>query len=342
MTDAVLIRTALATLLEGGDLDEAQAAACMEELMTGAATPAQVGAFLVALRAKGEALDEIVGMVRVMREKCLLVHVEGPLLDTCGTGGDSSASFNVSTCAAFVSAGAGARVAKHGNRAMSSKCGSADVLEALGARIDLSPKQVARCIETCGVGFMFAQAFHPAMKHVASVRRELGVRTIFNLLGPMTNPANASRRLLGVASAGLLDTIPAAFQRLGIEHALVVHGDDGLDEVSISGPTAVAELVDGAIRTYHVTPEDCGLARHEASATRGGTPIENAAALRRVLGGAPGPLRDFTLINAGAALVAWYAAGDLAAGVRLAANSIDSGAASKTLDAFIAATQGAS
>jgi anthranilate phosphoribosyltransferase len=339
MSDAAAIRQALAKLVDRRDLDEAEASACMEELITGGATDAQIGAFLLALRMKGESVEEITGMVRVMREMCAHVDVDGPLLDTCGTGGDASGSFNVSTCAAFVAAGAGARVAKHGNRAMSSKCGSADVLEALGAKIDLTPVDVKRCIETTGIGFMFAQAFHPAMKHVGPARREVGVRTVFNLLGPLTNPANASRRLLGVASRDLLETIAAVFQRLGVERALVVHGDDGLDEVSIAGPTTVAELAGGGVRTYRVTPEDFGLRSHDASATRGGAPDENAAAILDVLGGAPGALRDFTLINAGAALVAWGSARDVATGVKLAAQTIDSGAALKKLDAFVAATQ---
>jgi anthranilate phosphoribosyltransferase len=339
MSDGPTIRTAIAKLAERTDLGESEAAACMEELMAGAASDAQIGAFLLALRMKGETVDEIAGMARVMREKCARVDVAGPLLDTCGTGGDASGSFNVSTCAAFVAAGAGARVAKHGNRAMSSKCGSADVLEALGARIDLTPEQVARCIDTVGIGFMFAQAFHPAMKHVGPARREIGVRTIFNLLGPMTNPANASRRLLGVASRGLLDTIPVVFERLGVERALVVHGDDGLDEVSVTGPTTISELASGSVRTYRIAPEDCGLRTHDASAIRGGAPDDNAAAIRDVLGGVRGALRDFTLMNAGAALVAWGAAPDVGAGVSIAAKSIDSGAAAKKLDAFITATR---
>jgi anthranilate phosphoribosyltransferase len=339
MTEAASIRTAIARLVDKRDLDETQAAACMEELMSGAATDAQIGAFLIALRMKGETVDEITGMARVMREKCARVEVDGPLLDTCGTGGDASGTFNVSTCAAFVAAGAGARVAKHGNRAMSSKCGSADVLEALGAKIDLTPEQVARCIENAGIGFMFAQAFHPAMKHVGPARREIGVPTIFNILGPMTNPANASRRLLGVASRDLLEVIPAVFQRLGVERALVVHGDDGLDEVSITGPTTIADFAQGNVRTYRISPEDCGLKPHDAATLRGGAPDDNAAAVRDVLGGALGALRDFTLINAGAALVAWGGADGIAAGVKLAAESIDSGAASKKLDAFVAAAQ---
>jgi anthranilate phosphoribosyltransferase len=339
MTNDTSIRSAIAKLVGRQNLSEAEAAACMGELMTGAATGAQIGAFLTALRMKGETADEITGMVRVMREKAARVEITGPLLDTCGTGGDASGSFNVSTCAAFVAAGAGARVAKHGNRAMSSQCGSADVLEALGAKIDLTPEQVKRCIETVGIGFMFAQAFHPAMKHVGPARREIGIRTVFNLLGPLTNPAGASRRVLGVASPDLLDTLAAVLARLGVERALVVHGDDGFDEISITGPTTVAELTPGGVRTYRVAPEDCGLPCHDVADLRGGTPEQNASALRSVLGGAHGALRDFTLINAAAALVAWGAARDLAEGVKLAATSIDDGAAAAKLEAFVLATQ---
>jgi anthranilate phosphoribosyltransferase len=339
MTNDINIRSAIAKLVERQDLSEPEAAACMQELMSGAATPAQFGAFATALRMKGETVDEIAGMAAVMREHAAHVVVDGPLLDTCGTGGDASGSFNVSTCAAFVAAGAGARVAKHGNRAMSSQCGSADVLEALGAKIDLTPEQVARCIETAGIGFMFAQAFHPAMKHVGPARREIGIRTVFNILGPLTNPADARRRVLGVARADLIEMVATVLGRLGVEHALVVHGEGGLDEVSASGPTTIAELTGDGLRTYRITPEDCGLPTHDAVALRGGTPDENAKALRSVLEGAPGPLRDFTLINAAAALKAWGAAADFADGAELAAKSIDSGAAAAKLDAFIAATQ---
>ena len=339
MTSDATIRTAIAQLVERRDLTEVQAAACMQELMSGEATPSQFAAFVTALRMKGETADEITGMATVMREHCSRLPVDGPLLDTCGTGGDASGSFNVSTCAAFVAAGAGARVAKHGNRAMSSQSGSADVLEALGARIDLGPEAVARCIERIGVGFMFAQAFHPAMKHVAAARREIGIRTVFNVLGPLTNPAGASRRLLGVARPELVETLATVLRRLGIEHALVVHGDDRYDEVSITGPTAVAEVTAGGVRTFRITPEEAGLQRHDIAYLRGGTPQQNAEELRLVLEGAEGPLRDFVLINAGAALVAWGSARDIATGVQLAAKSIDSGAAADKLRAFIAATQ---
>jgi anthranilate phosphoribosyltransferase len=287
---------------------------------------------------KGETADEITGMARVMREKSSRIDVDGDLLDTCGTGGDGSGSFNVSTAAAFVAAGAGARIAKHGNRAMTSQSGSADVLEALGARIDLTPEQVKACIEGVGFGFMFAQAFHPAMKFVAPLRREIGIRTVFNLLGPLTNPAGASRQVLGVPRVDLVETVAAALQRLGSAHALVVHGEDGLDEVSIAGPTQVAELVDGGIRRYTIAPADAGLAPQDIAGVAGGSPNENAQALTLVLEGTPGPLRDFVLINAGVALVAADLAANLKDGVRMAAESIDSGAARAKLDAFVAAT----
>ncbi|HYM15700.1 MAG TPA: anthranilate phosphoribosyltransferase [Dehalococcoidia bacterium] len=338
MTDTFTIADAIARLVERDDLSEDQAAACMEELMTGAATPAQFGAYVTALRMKGETVAEIAGMARVMREKSSRIVVDGPLLDTCGTGGDASGSFNVSTCAAFVAAGAGARVAKHGNRAMTSRSGSADVLEALGAKIDLSPDQVQACIQLVGIGFMFAQGFHPAMKYVAPLRREIAIRTVFNLLGPLTNPAGATAQVVGVARPALVETMAAALARLGSHHALVVHGDDGFDEFSISAPSTVSELADGALRTYRVAPEDVGLERHDISFLRGGSPVQNATELKLVLDGAPGPLRDFSLINAGAALVAWGAAADLRAAVQLAAQSIDSGAAAAKLAAFVEAT----
>jgi anthranilate phosphoribosyltransferase len=338
MTDTFTIRDAITKLVDRRDLTEREAADCMEEMAAGVATPAQIGAFLTALRMKGETIGEMAGMLRVMQEKASRVYVAGPLLDTCGTGGDASGSFNVSTCAAFVAAGAGARVAKHGNRAITSHCGSADVLEALGAKIELSPEQAAVCIERAGIGFMFAPAFHPAMKYVGPSRREIGVRTVFNLVAPLANPALASRQVVGVPRVDLVETIAAVLQRGGSEHALVVHGDDGFDEISISGPTTVAELRDGAIRTYRIAPEDAGLARRDVSELQGGAPDQNAAALRRVLKGEPGPLRDFTLINAAAALVAWGSAGAITSGVALAAKSIDTGAAAEKLEAFIAAT----
>ncbi len=337
MTDFT-IRDAIMQLADRRDLAEGEAARCMEELMSGTATPAQFGAYVTALRLKGETVDEIAGMAKVMREKASRIDVRGPLLDTCGTGGDESGSFNVSTCAAFIAAGAGARVAKHGNRAMTSRCGSADVLEALGAKIDLTPYQVASCIEKAGVGFMFAQAFHPAMKFVAPLRREIGVRTVFNILGPLTNPAGATHQVIGVPRPDLVEKIAAVLARLGADHALVVHGEDGFDEISIGGRSIVAELVDGSVRTYTVTPEDAGLRRHDISTIIGDTPEHNAQELRQVLAGRPGSLRDFALLNAGAALVAWGSAADLKAGVQQATESVDSGAAKTKLDEFIAAT----
>ena len=341
MTDTFTIKDAIARLVERADLSEAQAAACMEEMADGAASPSQVGAFLVALRMKGESVDEMAGLLRVMRERASAVVVHGPLLDTCGTGGDGSSSFNVSTCAAFVAAGAGARVAKHGNRAVTSKCGSADVLEALGAKIELSPAQVAACIERAGIGFMFAPAFHPAMKHVGPLRREMGVRTVFNLVAPLANPARASRQVVGVPRIDLVETIAAVLRQCGSERALVVHGDDGFDELSISGPTTVGELIGGVVRTYRIAPEDVDLPCHNIAYLRGGTPEQNATELRLVLDGAPGPRRDFTLINAGAALFAYGSAADIRSGVVLAAQSIDSGAARAKLDAFVEATNAA-
>ncbi len=335
------IREAIdAIVSHGRSLSEDEAAAVMRDIMSGEATPAQIGAFLVALRLKGETVDEITGMARVMREHALSVPAAGlsGLVDTCGTGGDASGTFNVSTAAAFVVAGAGGRVAKHGNRAMTSACGSADVLEALGAKIDLNPEQVAQCIRDVGIGFMFAQSFHPAMKHVAGPRREIGIRTVFNILGPLTNPAGAAHQLLGVARPELAPLLAEALGRLGARHALVVHGHGGLDELSLSGPSTVHELRDGVLREYTVSPKEVGLAEAPNEAARGGSPEENAAALRAVLGGEPGPLRDITLLNAAAALVAGDAATDLKDGVRLAVRAVDSGAARDKLDAFVKLT----
>ena len=339
MTSDANIRRAISRVADGNDLDEQGAAAVMDELMSGDATPAQFAAFVTALRMKGESIGEITGMARVMRERCSPVAVDGPLLDTCGTGGDATGSFNVSTCAAFIAAGAGARVAKHGNRAMTSQCGSADVLEALGAKIDLTADQVARCIEDAGVGFMFAQSFHPAMKHVGPARREIGIRTVFNLLGPITNPAGATRRVLGVPRPELVEVLATVLGRLGVERAYVVHGDDGFDEVSITGPTTIAQLTEGGVSMMRLAPEDAGLSRHDVAHLRGGTPEQNANEMRLVLEGAEGPLRDFSLINAAVALMAWGAADDIASGVQLAAKSMDSGAAAAKLTAFVQATQ---
>ena len=335
-----MIREAIEALVNGRRaLTEDEAAAAMREIFAGEATPAQLAAFLVALRLKGETVEEVTGMARVMREHALRVEVDGPLLDTCGTGGDGQGTFNVSTAAAFVAAGAGARVAKHGNRAMTSGCGSADVLEALGARIDLGPAQVAECIRRAGFGFMFAQAFHPAMKYAAATRREIGVRTVFNILGPLTNPAGAGSQLLGVARPELAGLIAGALQRLGSRHALVVHGDGGVDELSLSGPSTVYELAGGVTRQYTVSPAELGLAAAPPEAIKGGTPEQNAATLLSILDGERGPLRDVVVLNAAAALVAADLAPDLKEGVRAAASAIDSGAARERVQAFVEITR---
>jgi anthranilate phosphoribosyltransferase len=307
----------------------------MEQLMSGEATPALAAAFLVALRMKGETVDEITGLARVMREKSLHVHIDGPLLDTCGTGGDASGTFNVSTAAAFVAAGAGARVAKHGNRAMSSECGSADVLEALGGKIDLSPGGVASCIGESGFGFMFAQMYHPAMKHVGPVRREIGIRTVFNILGPLTNPAQAEHQVIGAPSIDAAEKLAAVLARLGTGHAFVVHGEDGLDEVSVSSATDVFEVNDGAVVRRRFELPEFGMRAHDASSVLGGSPEQNAAALRGVLDGEQGALRDFTLMNAATALAAADLAPDVIAGLVLATKSIDSGAARERLDTWV-------
>jgi len=275
-------------------------------------------------------------MARVMRAKALRVPFEGAsLLDTCGTGGDGMGTFNVSTAAAFVAAGAGAIVAKHGNRAMTSQCGSADVLEALGARIDLPPEGVAHCLREVGVGFMFAPAFHPAMRFAAGPRREIGVRSVFNILGPLTNPAGAKAQVLGVADPAIGEKMTQVLGRLGCRHALVVHGEDGLDEMTLGGPSLVYELKEGDIRSYRVTPEEVGLRPASGQAVRGGSPQENAAAIRAVFGGEQGSLRDIVLLNSAAALVAADKVATLAEGVTLAAQAIDSGAAGEKLDRFI-------
>ena len=307
--------------------------------MTGEATPAQFGAFVTALRLKGETTEEIAGMARVMREKALHVQSDGDLVDTCGTGGDGSHTINVSTIAAFVTAGAGLKVAKHGNRAMTSACGSADVLEAAGVKIDLGPQGVERCIREVGIGFMFAPTFHPAMRFAGPPRREIGIRTVFNILGPLTNPAGARSQVLGVADGALGEKMAIALRHLGCQHALVVHGEDGLDEVSIAAPSQIWELKDDDIHSFAVAPEDLGLTRASQEAIRGGSAEENAAAMERILAGERGPHRDVVLLNAAAALVAGDAASDLGQGVALASQAIDSGRAMAKLRALVELSQ---
>ena len=322
-----MIVEAIQSLAEGNDLSANEAVAVMNEIMDGEATPAQFSAFVTALRMKGETPAEIAAMVGVMRERCLRVEVDGPLLDTCGTGGDHSGTFNVSTAAAFVVAGAGVRVAKHGNRAASGATGSADALDALGVNIDLSPESVVRCIDEVGFGFMFAQRYHPSMRFAAAPRREIGIRTVFNLLGPLTNPANAGHRLLGVADYGLGPTMAQALALSGGTSAVVVRGSDGLDELTIAGPSTVWELAEGNVSEYEITPEELGLSRAPTGDIQVESPAESAEIICDVLGGAMGPARDIVLMNAGAALTAAGASESLRDGVELAAESVDSGAA---------------
>ncbi len=334
-----MIQQALRTLVnERRDLTEEQAAAAMRQVMAGEATPAQIAALVVALRLKGETAAEVAGMARVMREHALRVPVHGPVVDTCGTGGDGRGTFNISTAAAFVVAAAGVRVAKHGNRAISSSCGSADVLEALGARIDLPPEAVAECVQRVGVGFMFAPVFHPAMRHAAGPRRELGVRTIFNVLGPLTNPAGAEIQVLGVAEERLGPLMADALLRLGSRRALVVHGEDGTDEITTTGNTLAWEVSDGGVRAYRIAPEDVGLSRCRPEDLRGGDAAQNAATLRALLRGENGPLADVVALNAGATLYVSGCARELREGVASARRTMASGEAERVLDRFVEET----
>ena len=320
---------------EGAALSRDEAAQVMTEIMDAACTPAQFGAFVTALRVKGETADEIAGCLAVMREKALPVTVSEPVADTCGTGGDGVGTFNVSTANAIVLAAAGQPVAKHGNRAMSSACGSADVLEALGVQIELGPEAVAHCIEEAGIGFMFAQAYHPAMKFAAPLRREIGIRTIFNILGPLTNPAGAAYRVFGVADPSLADDIAHALSALGVRRALVVHGEnDGVDEISISGPTLVTEWDGSGVKNYRLAPADFGVAVAPVSEIAGGSVEENAQYVRDVLAGKPGPRRDVVVMNAAAGLVASGRASDWQDGAQQAAATIDSGQAAAKLESF--------
>ncbi|MGH2783879.1 MAG: anthranilate phosphoribosyltransferase [Actinomycetota bacterium] len=329
----------LARLVRGEDLDEPTAAAAMGEIFSGSATPAQMGGFLLALRAKGETAEEITGLARTMRTFSKRVDVQGPLVDTCGTGGDRAGTVNVSTMAALVVAGAGARVAKHGNRAASSECGSADLLEALGVRIDLEPEGVAACIEEAGIGFCFAQIFHPAMKHAGPIRRELGVPTVFNFLGPLTNPAGATRQTVGVADPTMAPKMAGALAGLGAEHAFVFRGDDGLDELTTTTTSHLWEIKDGAITERSFNPAEHGVPLARSEDLKGGGPDHNAKIALALLDGDLGPVRDAVVLNAGCALVAAGLAETIADGITLAAESIDSGAAAATLSRFRDASQ---
>jgi anthranilate phosphoribosyltransferase len=319
------------------DLTREQAAGAMRAFMTGEANPAQVAAVLMGLRMKGESVEEITGFAEVMREMATpIVPTRKPLIDIVGTGGDHSGSFNISTTSAFVAAGAGMAVAKHGNRSATSKCGSADVLEALGVNIEASPDQVVRCIDEAGIGFLFARTLHTAMKHVAPIRSELrATRTVFNILGPLTNPARATGLSVGVFDAALAEPLARVLANLGAHHAFVASGGDGLDEISLSGPTLIAEAFEGRVDAYEITPEDMGLTPAPREALAGGDPAQNARILRSVLDGAEGPCRDVVLLNAAAGIRAGDDSLDWKAGLDAARESIDSGAARKTLEKLI-------
>lgn len=330
----------LQTLLDGRDLSGSQMRSVMRTIMSGGATPAQIGAFLIALRAKGESVDEVAAAAQVLREVATKVPVRGAhVIDTCGTGGDASKTFNISTTSAFVVAAAGGKVAKHGSRSISSRSGSADVLEAAGVRLDLTPEQVKRCIDQIGVGFLFAQRHHGAMKYAIGPRKEIGVRTIFNLLGPLTNPAGASHQLIGVYSRAWVSALAEVLKKLGSKHVLVVHADDGLDEISIGAPTLIAELKGDEISAYHVAPEDFGFKRASLRKLAVNTVAGSLEMIRDVLDGKPGPARDIVALNAGAAIYAADLVDSLAEGVRRAEMAIDEGAAKQKLQALIDFTQ---
>lgn len=333
MTDD--LRALIAKVATGATLTRDEAAFAFNRMMSGEATPSQMGALLMALRVRGETVEEITGAVTVMRAKMLKVSAPPDAIDVVGTGGDASGSFNISTCAAFIVAGAGVPVAKHGNRALSSRSGAADVLTALGVKIELPPERISRCIYEAGIGFMFAPAHHPAMKHVAATRVELGTRTIFNLLGPLSNPAGVKRQMIGAFSRQWIEPMAEVLKNLGSERVWVAHGSDGLDEITTSGPSYVAALENGEVRTFEITPEAIGLPRAKPEALRGGDAQANAEALLAVLKGKKGPLRDIALLNAAAALVVAGKAKDLKEGAALATRSLDSGEAEGRLDRLI-------
>ncbi len=331
----VEFRGLIGKVATGAALTREESAAAFEQMMAGEATPSQMGALLMGLRVRGETVDEITGAVTAMRSKMVRVNAPPDAIDVVGTGGDASGSFNISTCAALIVAGAGVPVAKHGNRALSSRSGAADVLAALGVNIDLNPEQIGRCIREAGIGFMFAPAHHPATKNVAATRVELGTRTIFNLLGPLSNPAGVRRQMIGVFSKHWTEPLALVLKNLGAESVWVVHGSDGLDEITTSGPTSVSALEAGVVRSFEISPEQVGLPRAKPEALRGGDAATNAAALQEVLEGKKTPYRDVALLNAAAALVVAGKAKNLAAGLELAAQSVDSGEAEGRLDRLI-------
>ncbi len=333
------IQEAISTVVEGRDLSREEAGEVMRLLMHGEATAAQIGGLLVGLRMKGETVEEITGFAMTMREMSTKVKTSrSPLVDTCGTGGDACGTFNISTTAAFVAAGAGVAVAKHGNRSAASKCGSADVLEALGVNIDASPERVGKCIDEIGIGFLFARTLHGAMKHVAQARTDLKLRTVFNLLGPLTNPAGACGQVIGVYDRARIRDLAQVLADTGTRHAIVVTGSDGMDEITLSGPTHVAETTGGEVRVYDVSPETFGVAEASSDALRGGDAKENAEILKRVLDGEEGPRRDVVLVNASAAIVAGDAARDWTQAMEKARESIDSGGARSKLNELVRAS----
>jgi anthranilate phosphoribosyltransferase len=335
-----MIREAISRLVCGEDLSPVEAGAVMDEIISGSASPAQIGAFIVAMRMKGESAGELAACARALRSRAVMIRPGGrrPLVDTCGTGGDGMGTFNISTLSAIVAAGAGVTIVKHGNRSASGRCGSADVLEKLGVRIDMPPERVAAIIESRGIGFLYAPAYHPAMKFAAAPRQELGIRSIFNLLGPLSNPAGADAQLLGVYDPRLTGTLAEVLRDLGLSRALVVHGN-GLDEITNTGPTQVAELRDGRIRTYTLTPDEFGIRTAGIGEIQGGSAEENARIAREILAGREGAAREVVLLNAGAAIYLGGRAPDISGGIRLAGESIDSGAAREKLRALVMATE---
>ena len=334
-----MIREAIDIVVSGQSLSMESAETVMREIMEGEATPGQLGALLAALRVRGETVEEIAGFATVMREKALKVNAGDQLVDTVGTGGDGQNTFNISTATAFVAAGAGLKVAKHGNRAASSSCGSADVLEALGVKFDLPPQGVERCIKDIGIGFMFAPVYHPAMRHAAPVRREIGIRTAFNILGPLTNPAGVRNQLVGVAYPELGQKMAQVLRLMNTHHSIIVHGEGGLDEITLSGDTSAWEVKDEELWEWKLTLEDTGLSKRSIEEIRGGSKEENAATMRRLLQGETGPVRDYVLVNSAAVLLVGGLVLDLRGGIVLAAEVIDSGAAMEKLEGLIELSQ---
>ncbi len=332
------LKAHIAKVAEGTALTVEESADAFNIIMSGEATPSQIGAFLMGLRVRGETVSEISGAAKTMRSKATSVPIPEDAIDIVGTGGDNTGTYNISTCATFVTAGGGVKIAKHGNRALSSKSGSGDVLTALGVKLDVSPDVISKCVHEAGVGFMFAPAHHAAMRHVMPARVELGTRTIFNLLGPLSNPAGARRLLVGVFSEQWVEPMAHVFNELGNEKVWVVHGSDGLDEITTTGATKVSELADKQVRTFEISPEDVGLETARPEQLKGGEPESNARAIQDVLAGEPGPFRDIVLFNSAAAFVIADKAGDLMGGMKIARESIDSGSAREALQNLIEIT----